>query len=139
LNIDYPYDKFEIIICPESKSTASSLGPEKIVLGSIHNQEQLNNSYIHEIGVRTIGLHRLENNSLTKAFFSNDYIGMLKLIETEIAYRKKKLLPSLKDDIFIKSMNLEELVNWRNDQKSSSDVINDFSKFYTNAKENNLI
>jgi hypothetical protein len=139
LGLRYPYSKFEIIVCPESSTTASSLGPEKIVLGSVHNQKQLVNSYVHEVGVRTVGLHRLARNNKTKDIFKNDYIGMLKLIETEIALRKKNLLPLLKDDIFIKSMGLENLIEWRIKQNTSSDLISDFANYYKSAKTNKLI
>ncbi len=135
----YPYDRFDLIVCPESRTTASSLGPEKVVFSADYPWEIMKNSVIHEIGVRYFDLSKLCKDDRTHDHMYDDYVGILRLIETEVCYRKKKIMPNLRKDSFVKGMELEELVDWRSKREFKDDMIDAMSEFYGNAKENDLI
>ena len=136
---NYPYDRFDLIVCPETKSTASSLGPEKVVFSADYPWEIMKNSVIHEIGVRYFELSELCKDDRTHEYMYDDYVGMLRLIETEICYRKKKIMPNLRKDSFVKGMKLESLVEWRGKREFKDDMIETMSEFYKDAKDNDLI
>lgn len=130
----YPYDNLKVIICPESNSIASSLGPEKLVIGSSKIDICLN-SLVHEIGIRTVDLNYLATNSYTKTLMENDYKGILLLAETEICYRKKDLFPEVKEDIFTSVMNLESLVKWRATKDVDVELAKSFAGWYKELKD----
>ncbi|MFW5927864.1 MAG: hypothetical protein ACOCSL_01580 [Thermoplasmatota archaeon] len=136
---NYPYDRFDLIVCPETKSTASSLGPEKVVFSTDYHWEIMKNSVIHEIGVRYFDLSELCKDDRTHEYMYDDYVGMLRLIETEVCYRKKKIMPNLRKDSFVKGMRLEKLVEWRGKREFGDDMIETMSEFYGDAKDNDLI
>ena len=135
----YPYTEFVLVICPESPTRASSLGPEQVVFGSIHTWNTLRNSVIHEIGVRCPGLHRLAEHPATKSIMQDDYVGLLTLIETEVCYRKPRILPDLKGDEFLTGMGLEALVEWRAEQEMGQNFEVSFSTLYSRAKKKGLL
>lgn len=139
IGVSYPYDDFTVVICPETRTSASSLGPEKIVFSASHSLEVMKNSIIHEVGVRTIGLHRLAEHPATRTLMAEDYHGILMLIETEICYRKPNLIPELKDDPFIKGMKLTDLVAWRAEQQELDSLPESFAVWYKKAKEEGLL
>ncbi len=134
LNMKYPYDEFNLIICPESYTTASSLGPQKIVFGSCHSWDVMKNALIHEVGVRFMNLHLLSTHPDTSDIMEKDYFGIIKLIETEVCFQKSKLLPGLEADPFISGMKLEELIDYRMTQKNYDTVPSLFKKMYKEAK-----
>ncbi len=135
----YPYSSFKVIICPQSETFASSLGPEKIVFGAKHSWPVLENALTHEIGVRTANLEILAKHPETGPFMKANYFGMLKIIETEICYRKKNLLPSDSKDPFVKSMGLEKLMAWRQQQNVNCGFPSLLAKLYTAAHANSLL
>ena len=113
LGVGYPYDAFSLIICPESPTAASSLGPEKVVFGQDHSLDMMEHAFVHEVGVRTIGLHRLAEHPATAELMMDDYVAMLKLIEAEVCYHKPHVLPGLERDLFLEGMGLGSLVEDR--------------------------
>ena len=139
LGVSYSYEDFILNICPESATSASSLGPEQIVFGDKHPWSLMKNTLIHEVGVRFMGLGRLSKDPLTSKLMLNDYFGMIMLIETEVCYRKPNLMPELKKDSFIKGMRLEQLIEWRADQKDYGSLTKLFSNNYKLAKKAGLI
>ncbi len=139
LRVSYPYEDFSLNICPESATYASSLGPEQIVFGAKHTWTMMKNSLIHEVGVRFMDLGRLSKDPLTSDLMLNDYFGMIMLIETEVCYRKPNLMPELKKDSFIKGMGLEQLIEWRANQKDYKSLPELFSNNYKLAKKAGLI
>lgn len=130
----YPYSNFSIIICPESNTSASSLGPEKIIFSSHRTIEQMINSLVHEIGVRMINLHTLATHQATKDIMLNDYHRILMLIETEVCFRKPHILTELTDDLFIDGMKLSELVAWRAGKQMKNSVAESFAEWYEEVK-----
>ncbi|QOR35400.1 hypothetical protein IMX26_00730 [Clostridium sp. 'deep sea'] len=138
LGISYPYNKFEIVFCSQTKSMASSLGPEKVVISSNINEQDLINSCFHEIGVRMYGIHNFANNPATKQLFIDDYLAIIKLIENEICYRKPRVI-NIDYDPFIKGMNLSKLYNWRINQTQSNDIFTSFAKWYSELKADKLL
>jgi len=130
----YPYDKLEIITCPESNALANSLGPEKLVIGSSKIDNCLN-TCIHEVGVRTIDLNYLSTNVFTKDILINDYRAIQFLIEMEVCYRKKEIFPEIKVDKFVSSMNLEKLLEWRNNKSIDKELAKSFAYWYKELKE----
>lgn len=139
LGLPYPYDRFELVICPESRTVASSLGPEKVVFGAAHAWPLMRNAVVHEIGVRMISFEHLSNHPATRPLMERDYLGVLKLIETEICFRKPRLLPDLTDDPFIRSMRLEKLVEWRTGKRPGADLAASLAEWHTEAKALGLI
>jgi hypothetical protein len=139
LGLPYPYDRFELVICPESRTVASSLGPEKVVFGAAHAWPLMRNAVVHEIGVRMISFEHLSNHPATRPLMERDYLGVLKLIETEICFRKPRLLPDLTDDPFIRSMRLEKLVEWRTGKRPGADLAASLAEWHTEARALGLI
>ncbi|MFP4456766.1 MAG: hypothetical protein ACLFPS_03835 [Clostridia bacterium] len=133
-NNKYPYDNLEVIICPESNSIASSLGPEKLVIGSSRMDSCLN-SLIHEIGLRMLNLNYFANNSYTRAIMKEDYHGFLVLMEAEICYRKKELFPEIKEDMFMNVMNMEAIVKWRTNKDVDAELAKSFAVWYNELKD----
>lgn len=136
---EYSYDRFELIICPESRTAASSLGPEKVVFSSKYPWEAMKNSIIHEVGVRFFDFQKLCQDERTHDYMYEDYVGMLRLIETEICYRKKRIMPNIKEDPFATGMKLEKLIEWRGRRDFGEDIIQTMNDFYEKAKENDLL
>jgi hypothetical protein len=67
-------------------------------------------------GVRFVPLSALAAYQPTAQLILDDYLGLLKIIEAEICYRKRKLLPELTSDSFAKGMNLLGIIEWRSRQ-----------------------
>ncbi|QVK17473.1 hypothetical protein KHQ81_11520 [Mycoplasmatota bacterium] len=139
LGINYPYDEFNLIICPENPTTASSLGPQQIVFGDKYKWSMMKNTLVHEVGVRYLGLKTLSEHPLTSNIMKNDYFSMIKLIETEVCYRKPRLIPNLLEDPFVKGMQLENLLIWRRTQKEYKSLIESFAHWYHLAKIKRLL
>ncbi len=139
LNLNYNYDKFELVICPESKSTASSLGPEKVIFSSKYPWETMKNSVIHEVGVRFFDLYELCKDDRTHEYMFEDYVSILRLIETEVCYRKKRIMPKVKEDPFVTGMKLEDLIQWRARREFGGNMIGTMKEFYEDAKEAELL
>jgi hypothetical protein len=116
LRVEYPFQTFGLVICPESPTLASSLGPERVVIGSHHGWEAVRHTAYHEMGVRFVPLSALAAYQPTAQLILDDYLGLLKIIEAEICYRKRKLLPELTSDSFAKRMNLLGIIEWRSRQ-----------------------
>lgn len=139
LGIKYPYDDFNLIICPENPTTASSLGPQQIVFGDKYKWSMMKNTLIHEVGVRYMGLSTLSQHPLTSEIMHDDYFGMIKLIETEVCYRKPRLMPELKTDPFIGGMQLEDILKWRRNHKEYKSLLESFSHWYHLVKKEGLL
>lgn len=135
----YPYSSFNVIICPQSGTFASSLGPEKIVFGAKHCWSVLENALIHEVGVRTANLELLAKHPETGPFMKANYFGMLRIIETEICHRKESMLPADSKDPFVKAMRLDELVTWRRQQNFNGDFPSLLAKLYKAAQASSLL
>ncbi len=140
LGVSYPYDAFELIICPESPSLASSLGPEKVILGQKHPLHFVEHCFVHEVGVRTVGLHRLADHPATRDLMMDDYVSVLKLIEAEVCYHKPTILAHLEEDLFLKGMGLEALVEWRKRaDRSGRSLPEFFAHWYRESRRSGLI
>jgi len=139
LNQQYPYSDFTAVICPQSGTFASSLGPEKIVFGAKHPWSVMENALFHEIGVRTANLDLLSKHPATAEIMKNDYYDMLKIIETEICHRKPNLLPDLEQDPFVRGMGLDRLMAWRSGQQALTDLPESLARLYARAKEEDLL
>lgn len=139
LGLDYPYDEFNLIVCPENPTTASSLGPQQIVFGDMYKWPMMKNTLVHEVGVRFMGLNTLSRNPLTSEMMKNDYFSIIKLIETEVCYRKPRLIPELKIDPFISGMQLEDLLKWRQGQKEYESLPESYAHWYHLAKSEGLL
>jgi hypothetical protein len=131
----YPYDEFHVIICSESPTMAGRLGPEKLVVGAKYSWDILINAITHEIGVRYPALNRLAEAPNTSDLIKNDYSGVVKLIEAEICVRKLAMLPDLKNDGYVTSMGLQNLVNWRVKIELDSTFEASLPALYAQAKE----
>jgi hypothetical protein len=138
-HLDYPYTVFDLVICPENPTYASSLGPEKVVFSAMHGWGDLRHALVHELGVRFPGLHRLAENPEVRLLMEEDELGVLKLLEAEVCVRKRRLLPDLDEDVFERSMRLERLVAWRAAQKVNGNFLADFASLYRDAREANLL
>jgi hypothetical protein len=112
LGVRYPYQEFRMILCPESPSYASSVGPDAIVFGLRCGTEEILPAAIHEIGVRYSNLDYLKRYEETKAIINTDYINLLRVIEAETCYQKMKVFPEIETDRFL-SPSWEQLVEWR--------------------------
>jgi hypothetical protein len=134
----YPYNDFTVIICPEATNTATSLGPEKIVLGIEKTKNSLN-TCVHEIGVRMIGLDKLSKNQDIESIMIKDFDNIMLLIETEICFRKQSIFPEIRVDSFVDSNNLHDLIAWRATKKSPDEFINSLINWYKEAKGLSLI
>lgn len=139
LGWDYPYRDFEFVICPESRSSASSLGPEKIVFGARHDEHLMVNSLIHEVGVRFFSMGRLARHTQLGPQLRQDYEGIIKLVETEVCFRKPRLMPGLTDDPFIRGMKLGDLIAWRSRQREGLDLLGDLADWYAMARAEGLL
>jgi hypothetical protein len=117
LGVKYPYQDFNLVVCPESPTLASSLGPERVVIGSKYSWDTLLHTIVHEVGVRYVSLGALAAYPPTSQLILEDYMGLLKIIEAEICFRKPKVLPGLTSDSFAKGMNLMALLEWRKMQE----------------------
>ena len=141
----YPYSGFTMVACPETPSTASSLGPDKIVLGARHGIEVARNSLVHEIGVRMPGLHRLAQHPDTAQLMAKDYVGMLRLLEAESCFRKHEVMHNLgweydaDQDGFLSGMDLHGLVELRTEISASDDLYEMFAEWYRQASSENLL
>jgi hypothetical protein len=123
LGVEYPYTDFTLVICPENPSLASSLGPQKVVIGSRYGWDAVRHTIIHEVGVRYASLGALAAYLPTARLLQEDYFGLLKVIEAEICYRKPRLMPELTGDVFAKGMNLEALIAWRSTLGDASPIL----------------
>lgn len=139
LQTEYPYSRFCLIVCPESRTLASSLGPEKVVYGSCHSIDHMQNTLFHEIGVRFANLGALASDHKTSQIMKDDYGGMIKIIEAEICHLKPALMPGLVTDLFIRGMKLDELVAWRRSQPEIFPLPDRLTSLYTEAKRQGLI
>jgi hypothetical protein len=135
----YPYDEFHVIICSESPTMAGRLGPEKIVVGAKYGWDILVNAITHEIGVRYLALGQLAEAPNTRELVKADYPGVVKLVETEICVRKLEMLPDLRNDGYVTSMGLQNLVNWRVKVELDSTFEASLPALYAKAKEDGVL
>ena len=138
--MDYPYpdDQFVCVICPESKTLASSLGYDKIVVSSQCSWQQLRHAIVHEIGVRIPGFKFLETHPATSNLMKNDYYNLLLLIESEVCHRKNQILSEIKEDPFLGSTGWTNIYNWRRKQQLNEDYPELISKLYRRGKEEEI-
>lgn len=139
LGLAYPFSDFVLVICPESPTQASSLGPEKVVFGAQHPWQQMQNAVVHEIGVRYLAPHLFAEHPAASAVLRADQLGLLRLLETEVCYRKPRLLPALQEDAFIDGMGLQALVEWRARQKVKGDLVMAIAGLYAKARKEGLL
>jgi len=145
LQTSYPYRNFSLVVCPETPSLASSLGPEKVVFGDRHGLKVAARSLVHEVGVRMIGLHRLARHEATSDIMAENLQAILRLIEAEICYRKPQVMDMLDleydsfDDRFLSGMQLEELVHMRSEICEKDSIPAHFARWYRRAKEAGLL
>jgi|GEM_PF-2954634 len=140
METSYPYRGFIMVPCPETPSAASSLGPDKIVLGARHGVDGARDTLVHEVGVRMPGLHRLAEHPATAGLMADDYVGMLRLLEAETCFRKPKVMQELgwdydaKQDGFLHGkMKLQGLVQLREDLCTSGSLHEMFAEWYQEA------
>ncbi len=145
MEISYPYQKFSMVVCPETPSKASSLGPEKIVFGARHGLKQAKKSLVHEVGVRMVCFQRLAEHPKTAELIINDYVGIIKLLEAEACYRKPQVMDKLgweyqaDEDTFLIGMELEELVKLRAEICDDGPIFETIATWYSKAKEDGLL
>ncbi len=141
----YPYRGFTMVVCPETPSAASSLGPDKIVLGARHGVEGARHSLVHEVGVRMPGLHRLAEQPATAGLMVDDYVGMLRLLEAESCFRKPEVMQKLgweytaEQDGFLHGMKLQGLMQLREDFSPSDGLYEMFAAWYQMARSQELV
>ncbi len=141
METSYPYRGFTMVACPETPSTASSLGPDKIILGARHGIDGARDSLVHEVGVRMPGLHRLVEHPATTGLMADDYVGMLRLLEAETCFRKPEVMQELgweydaQGDGFLHGkMGLQSLVQIRENLCTSGDLPEMFADWYQEAR-----
>ncbi len=145
MNISYPYEEFSLVVCPESPTRASSLGPEKVVFGARHGLKQTKKSLVHEVGVRMVCFYRLAEHPKTARIVADDHLGITKLLEAEACYRKPQVFDELgmeyqaDEDGFIASMGLEKLIRMRSGICDEDSIFEIFAKWYDRAKQEGLI
>lgn len=141
LGMPYPYDRFDLVICPESRTLASSLGPERVVFGAMHDWPAMRDAIVHEVGVRYLSIGRLRSHPATHDLIARDFGGVIRLVETEVCYRKPRLLPDLDPsaDPFMKGMRLGELVAWRRAKQDPSDFFGTLPEWYADARSRGLL
>ncbi len=142
-DLSYPYQKFSLVICPESPTKASSLGPEKIVFGARHGVNLAKRSLVHEVGVRMIGFHRLAEHPETAQIIADDHKGMLRLIEAEACFRKPQVMDKLEyladQDTFKEGMQLGDLVQMRSEISEEDSLFDTLATWHHRAKKEGLL
>ena len=139
MGFEYPFDKFVVCICPESKTTASSLGPEKIVFSSKHSKKILEHSIVHECGVRYFPFDEFAKREKSIKIMRNDYDNFLRIIETEVCFRKTKIL-TFERDYFLTGMQLENILEFRRKKHQNElDIYEFITKLYVEAKKDSII
>jgi len=139
MGIQYPYEKFIVCICPENNTLASSLGPEKIVFGAIHYKDYLQHSIVHESGVRYFPFDEFALREKSAKIMKTDYENLLRIIETEVCFRKPDIL-KIDKDVFLHGMQLEEILEFRKQKSQNNQNIFDFmTQLYLEAKQDSII
>ncbi len=145
MDISYPYHKFSLVICPESPTTASSLGPEKIVFGARHGVNWAKRSLVHEVGARMVGFRRIAEHLETAQIIADDYTGVLRLIEAEACFRKPQVMDKLgweyqaDQDSFKAGMQLDDLVQMRSEIGEGHSLFDTLATWYHRAKRDGLL
>lgn len=136
--VSYPYEQFNIIICPEIPSRASSVGPDTIVFGLKNGEQEIIPSVIHEIGVRYANLGFLKKHPKAREIVGRDYVNFLKIIEAETCYKKKKHFPEIKKDRFL-NPSWKKIVEWRENVETNEENYYDhLLELYTKAKKDGV-
>jgi hypothetical protein len=138
-SLDYPGRSFVVVPCPENPTLATSLGPDRIVIGAAVGSELVRHSVVHEIGVRLLAGERLTASPRLRGALRADPEGVLRLIEAEVCFRKPSLFPDLGEDLFLKGMALEPLVFWRGRQEPRGPFPEWLATLYFEAKRAGLI
>lgn len=139
MGFEYPFDKFIVCICPESRTTASSLGPEKIVFSSKYSKKILEHSIVHECGVRYFPFDEFAKRGKSAEIMRADYDNFLRIIETEVCFRKTKIL-KIKRDYFLTGMQLENILEFRsNKYQKELDIFEFITQLYIEAKKDSII
>jgi len=139
MGIQYPYEKFIVCICPENNTLASSLGPEKIVFGARYSKDYLEHSIVHESGVRYFPFDEFASRDESAKIMKTDYENLLRIIETEVCFRKPEIL-KIDKDVFLYGMHLEEILKFRQQKSQNNQDIFDFiTQLYLEAKKDSII
>jgi hypothetical protein len=139
LDVSYPYAEFRMIICPETPTYASSVGPDAIVFGLQTGREEIVPSVIHEVGVRYSNLDYLKRYGPTADIIASDYTGLLKIIEAETCYQKMRVFPEIETDQFL-SPSWEAIVAWREHQTVTFDNYYDhLARMYRQAVKDGVL
>ena len=145
LGISYPYRQFSLVVCPESPTLASSLGPEKVVFGQRRGIHLAERSLVHEVGVRMQGLHRVAEHPATAQTMVDDYLGILRLIEAEACFQKPQVMDELgleydaDADRLLHGMQLAELVHMRAEICEMDSFPSTLARWYSRAKQEQLL
>lgn len=139
MGFKYPFDKFIVCICPESRTTASSLGPEKIVFSSSYSKNILEHSIVHECGVRYFPFDQFASREKSAEIMRTDYDNFLRIIETEVCFRKPEIL-KFEKDYFLHGMQLENILEFRKEkQQNELDIYAFITQLYIQAKKDSII
>jgi len=139
MGFEYPFDKFIVCICPESRTTASSLGPQKIVFGARYSNKILEHSIVHECGVRYFPFDEFAKRERSAEIMRTDYDNFLRIIETEVCFRKTKIL-KVENDYFLKGMQLENILEYRKEKyQNELDIFDFITQLYVEAKNDSII
>jgi hypothetical protein len=125
MGVDYPYNEFVVCICPENNTLASSLGPEKIVFGAKYPEHILHHTIIHESGVRYFPFDEIADRKSGAEIMLKDYDNLLRIIETEVCFRKPQMI-QLEKDVFLTGMQLEDILEFRKEKEQGQTDLFDF-------------
>lgn len=136
---EYPFKQFVAVVCPASPTLASSLGPDRVVVGARHPWGILRQALIHEIGVRFPATHVFAGPNELSDLLRQDQTGVLRLLEAEVCYRKPTAFAEVEGDPFLRGMDLDRLVAWRGRQTLDLPFERGFAELYHRAKAESLL
>lgn len=138
LHSKYPYASLHVEICPENKTSAISLGPEKILFYRQNSYDDLVNTIVQETGVRYFFAQVAKDREIAD-IAKNDHEGLKKLIQAEVCFRKPAIYKPA-NDTYISGMKLETIIEWRKTQQFSGGPLSAFLKeLYARAKKDGVI
>lgn len=141
----YPCAGFSMVMCPESPTLASSIGPDKIVFGARHSISLARRSAVHETGVRMPGLHSLAEHPATAPIMHDDYAGLIRVVEAESCCRKPEVFEDLgqdydvADDLFVRGMNLEGIMETRPEVSPGTSLYEMLALWYRECRRKGLL
>jgi hypothetical protein len=116
LGMPYRYAGFRVLLSIPDKTGASSVGPEAIVVGDKWSDDDIVAAALHEVGVRMFDFTEIPRRKGADLTLSQ-HEHMLRCIEAATCSEKAHVAQALglsrlvQDDLFLKSMRLETMVD----------------------------